>query len=444
MANSKRKTVARKPRDRRIDPDWRKALGVHPDYPLFPHQNGRWAKKVRGKLVYFGKVADDPKGEAALDLWRAQKDDLIAGRKPRTPGEGLTVGDLCNKFLHAKNGLVDSGEMKSRTWNDYKSVSERLIARFSRGRLVTDLTAADFDTLRTEIAKSGGPVHLGNIIQRVRVMFKYAYDAGLIDRPVRYGPTFKKPSQKVLRLDRRAKGPRMLEATDVRKLLDAADVQLKAMTLLAVNCGFGNSDCGMLPLDALDLDGGWADYPRPKTGIDRRCPLWPETVEALREAIAHRPTPKSPEAEPLVFVTKYGAPWAKETVDNPVTKAFRKLLDATGTHRPGLGFYTLRHVFRTIADEAGDQPAAGAIMGHADGSMAAVYRVRIDDARLRAVADYVHAWLYAEPEAPAADGGDEPAEADVVPVRVSKPRPTAKGSRKGQASAEVFQFRIVG
>jgi hypothetical protein len=53
-----------------------------PDFPLFPHRNGRWAKKVRGKFVYFGKWADDPKGEAAVDLWLDQKDDLLAGRTP--------------------------------------------------------------------------------------------------------------------------------------------------------------------------------------------------------------------------------------------------------------------------------------------------------------------------------------------------------------------------
>jgi hypothetical protein len=37
------------------------------NFPLFRHATGRWAKKVRGKFIYFGKVANDPEGEAALN-----------------------------------------------------------------------------------------------------------------------------------------------------------------------------------------------------------------------------------------------------------------------------------------------------------------------------------------------------------------------------------------
>jgi integrase len=78
-------------------------------------------------------------------------------------------------------------------------------------------------------------------------------------------------------------------------MIDAAGVSLKAMLLLGIDCGFGNSDCASLPLSALDLDGGWITYPRPKTGIERRCPLWPETVAALREVLARRHEPKNAE-----------------------------------------------------------------------------------------------------------------------------------------------------
>ena len=57
--------------------------------------------------------------------------------------------------------------------------------------------------------------------------------------------------------------------------------------------------------------------------------------------------------------------------------------------RTGLGFYTLRHTFRTVADEAKDQPAADFIMGHESPHKSSVYRETISDERLKAVSDHV-------------------------------------------------------
>jgi integrase len=231
----------------------------------------------------------------------------------------------------------------------------------------------------------------------MRVAFKFAWDNGLIDRPVRYGQAFKRPSRKVVRIDRARKGPKLFSADEVRCLLGAAGPALKAMVLLGINCGFGNADCGHLPMAAVNLEGAVIDFPRPKTGIPRRCTLWAETVEALRAALAKRPTPKEEAHANLMFVTKYGLPWAKDKADQTLAKEFGKLLRALKINgRTGLGIYTLRHTFRTVADEAKDQPAADYIMGHEVPHMSSVHRETISDARLRAVTDHVRAWLFAE------------------------------------------------
>ena len=200
-----------------------------PDFPLFPHASNRWAKKVRGKFWHFGKVSDDPKGVAALDLWLEQKDALLAGRTPRVSRDGLTIEELLDRFLTSKIRLRDNGEITSRTFDDYEATCTRIVGAFGKHRPVDDLAADDFEHLRAELAKKRGPMALGNEIQRIRVAFKYGYDAGLIDKPVRYGPAFKRPSKTVLRKARNEKGARMFEAAQIQQMLSAeAPPKIKA------------------------------------------------------------------------------------------------------------------------------------------------------------------------------------------------------------------------
>jgi integrase len=249
------------------------------------------------------------------------------------------------------------------------------------------------------------------------VLLKFAFEASLIQTPVRFGE-FKRPSKSAMRRQRELSGARLIEAPQLQQLLGIADCQLQAMILLGVNCGFGNADCGMLPLAAVDLTGGWIEFPRPKTGIKRRCPLWPETIAAVNEWLERRKGPRDPALADLMFATKYGQPWHVDgRNDNPLSAAFRKLLnridaaaeeearkdaEENGTkykapckvYRPGVGFYSLRHTFQTVADECGDYIATRRIMGHADHSISDNYRERFPDDRLRRVADHVHAWLY--------------------------------------------------
>lgn len=406
--------AGRIPKSRRVKAATIKVSKPSPDFPLFPHANGRWCKKVKGRAHYFGKTIDDPNGDAALILWNEQKDDLLAGRLPRAKRGGLRLRDLCNRYLTTKLALLDNDELSPRHFRDLKATCKLLLDFFGSTRAVDDLHPDDFGRLRAHLAKRRGAVTLGNEIQRIRSVLKFGYDEGLIDRPIRYGQSFAKPSRKVIRKLKATNGAKMFEAAEVQALVAKAGVPLKAMVLLGINCGFGQSDCSELPLSAVDLKGRWIDFPRPKSGIARRCYLWPETLKALREAIAARPEPADEEDDGLVFLTTFGRRWvrthrnddkaedesgpkdkrAKGTKIVPVDSVlqeFVKLIKAAGVSRHG--FYSLRHTFRTVADGARDHVATGLIMGHHDDSMAGVYRERVDDDRLKAVANHVRTWF---------------------------------------------------
>ena len=383
MSNHTRKNLLSKP------------AKPYPTFPLFSHATNRWAKKIRGKLHYFGPWSDP---DGALKRYLDQADDLHAGRTPRAHNEDKTLRHLANVFLTAKENLVNSDELTARSFYDYRNTCKNVLETLGPSRVVSDLRAEDFEKLRTELTKRLGPVSLGNEIQRIRVLFKFACDADLIDRPIKYGPHFKRPSKRTLRLARQAKGLRMLEAAELRQILEEAKQPLRAMIYLGINAGLGASDISGLPVAAIDLAGGFLNYPRPKTGVARRVPLWPETVSAIKEAIAHRQSPLDPSHKSLVFITKQGRPWVRMTPNgkpiDAVCPRFSLLLSKVGAKRPGLGFYALRHTTETIGSAAGDQIALNHIMGHVDDSMAATYRERIDDERLLVVTNHIHAWLF--------------------------------------------------
>ena len=150
----------------------------------------------------------------------------------------------------------------------------------------------------------------------------------------------------------------MFTPEELRSLITCAGPQLRAMILLALNAGLGNNDLAQLCTSNLQDD--WLDYPRPKTGIGRRVPLWRETREALAAVI--RPD------DDVVFRTKQGNPWTckcKSGSGSPISQKFTKLCQDLKIHKLGRGFYSLRHVAQTIGEESGDHVATKFILGHA-------------------------------------------------------------------------------
>jgi len=397
-------------------------------FPLFPHASGRWAKKIRQRLVYFGKTADDPEGEAALEKFNREWPYLKDGRTP-PPVEvtdGCQLVELVNAFLTVKLAAVKDGELSERMFPDYHRICDRLLQYLGKDRRIDDLRPDDFTRLRSRLAKGRRPKTVLNDINLIRIVLRFAYDHRLIDKPVHFGQSFNRPAAKVLRRDRNQSGPRLFERDELLTILDCLDGKpvtiegedeplqrkpapdLRAIVLLALNAGFGNTDIADLPQSAVDFDAGWIDFPRVKTEIPRRVPLWPETVAALARAIEARPEPAERQWRGRCFLTTTGKPVVRmqERKDadgtspkvrvDPLGQRFTKVLRRLKINgRRGLGLYTCRHVFETVAGESRDQPAVDSIMGHVDPSMAAVYRERISDERLQAVVESVRQWLFA-------------------------------------------------
>lgn len=368
-----------------------------PDFPLYAHASGKWAKKVGNKLRYFGSWEDPDGALADYQKWRAEYDErtrvpTLTELRQRFPlKHEMSIEEATQLFLKDKQASVARGELSERTCREYKDTCDRLVAFLGDQKAIVEMNPADFAKFRDHRAQTLNLVSLGNEVTRVKTLFKWLHQSRYLKESPHFGPTFKKSSARILRRHKREQGRKLFSAKDILKLIHESGTNLRAMIYLGINCGYGPNDCCQLPLSAVNLDTGWIDFPRPKTEIERLCPLWPETVEALGASLRIRDlfSDNLSQASRQFFLDD-GKPWKNDQaqLSKYFTAVRRRVL-------PDGGFYWLRHTCETIAGDSKDQVAVNAIMGHVDPSMAAVYREGIDPDRLKAVTEYVRNWLFA-------------------------------------------------
>jgi integrase len=361
------------------------------DFPLHWHPNGQWSKSVQGKRRYYGSD------------WR----QALKKFHREHEGESLTLDDAVEKYKQSCQLRESSKEIGIRHLKDIEGTLARLTKHLGH-RLIKGLKSEDWQKWRAEIAKTNGPVALGGHITRVRAFLNWCQREKIADFPV--GDSLKKPSRPQLRLERARRGSKMWEPEELRRLLLLASPMIKAWVLLGLNCALANDD--VAKLTHTFLKKGWLVYPRPKTGIQRRIPLWPETQVAL-VAFPVRP------GDDVVFRTLSGNMWtskSKTKSDSPISLKFRVLLKNLGLYKKGRGFGSLRHVAQTIGEKSRDKVAVDALLGHVDDSVAEKYREVVDDERLLHVTNTIHDWLFT----PA------PTQVTVIQQSVKKTPPTMR------------------
>ena len=182
--------------------------------------------------------------------------------------------------------------------------------------------------------------------------------------PVKTGNAFKEPSRAAKRKATKRKkelfGDLDFDAAEINLILKATSPQLKAATLLGINCACGNTDFAHLTRRIVDRRPGWLDYAREKNGIERKCCVWPETLSAIDDAWQVRPAPADPEFADYVFLTKYGNPWTRTvpskksrsgyTSIDSLSTEYNKMLSKLNLKRCGRNFYSLRRTFATVAE----------------------------------------------------------------------------------------------
>ena len=361
--------------------------------PFSVGSNGQWVKKVDGKLKGFGPWDDH---EGALRRYH----ELMTGRStsPVEASGEVTVRQLCNQWLSHQNSKLENGELSQRSWDDNLRIAKRIVEVFGPNREADSLQPKDFKRLRKKITDHHKSLH---VVKRevisTKAPFKYGAENRLIRLPF-YGTEFNTPTAAQIRKQRSEKkrehGEVRFEADEIRLILDNCNPAMKAMVLLGANCGLENESIKQLREIDLDLENGWLDYDRPKTGIQRRSKLWPETVQAIRDYKRVRPEPnETVEHADTVFVTVAGNQYGAGK-NGTISKEFGKLLRKLGIKRMGVNHYALRHTFLTEAENlTKDGPAIKLAMGHVDSSITASYRENISDERLETISNAMREWL---------------------------------------------------
>jgi integrase len=344
------------------------------NFPLTAHPCGQWVKKIGGKRYYFGVWADT---DGALEKYKRDFPYLNLGLEP--PVEGMVLRDVLNAFNDDKIALKEAHRISERTYNEYISVCEVIADTLGRTRPVEAIAPLDLKRLnhRLGIGKGGKPISpIGHkkYLTFARMVFRFANE--ILDTNIKYRQALKPPEKRLIRERKAAAGEKMFTAAEIRSLIAKANPHMKAVIYLGINCGFGPLDS--ISLTANRIRDGFIGYPRPKTGVQRRCPLWPETKAAI-EAVKNGDHVLN------------GQVWNRHIIAHQ----FKELCEVCGIYRAGITApYSLRRTFETVAKNADvNQSVIDRIMGHERPDMSEVYNQRTFDKQLVRCTDFVKRWL---------------------------------------------------
>ncbi len=200
---------------------------------------------------------------------------------------------LCDMYLRYQYSKLQANDITASHHNEQIGSLKKLMAFLGQNIDINNISTLDLQNYKRRIQKSHVSVCRLNLhISIMKALFHWARKNDILENI----PNIDAISRgKIINQERFT-----FNSEQINKLLSAADVKMRAMIWLGLNCGFGCTDCAELKWTDLDLVNTRVKLPRRKTGILRDLPLWPETVESLE---------KIPRTGKLVFYTSRGNPY---------------------------------------------------------------------------------------------------------------------------------------
>ena len=303
--------------------------------PISFHKHTKQYYVTRGgKRIYLGSDQ-----EQALKKYHRLGLGLESVLQESAPPVETRIKELANRFIIAQQANWRNPET---TLKCYKAWLGRFIKDHPRLK-VADFTVERFATWKISLKKRDySPESINHYLSAVKAMFVFAEETGLVEK----APKLRRiKNERIPKTGSKEKPLYTLD--DLHKLLGNADLKLRTMIMLALNCGFGPKDLQDLTWD--DIIGERITLPRSKTDVWQTYLLWPETKKLLEEIqkqramlvtrMAKRKVHHSDHGH--VFVTRFWRPWNKDAV----AEQFRKLCKKAEV--PCYGFYRLRHCAST-------------------------------------------------------------------------------------------------
>jgi integrase len=258
----------------------------------------------------------------------------------------MTLKQLCDLYLRYQNSRVLVGDITAKHYNDSKYSLDRFMTFLGPGCRIENISTLDLHNYKRKLQSSYPSIDRQNLhIGLMKAMFHWARKKDVLESI---------PNIDSISKDRVVhKEKYTFDKKQIRKLLSTADVKMKAMIWLDLNCGFGCTDCSRLQWKDIDFNNSRVNLAKNKTKIGRNLPLWPETIQALKEI---------PKSGALIFTTSKDHPWIRRTattndngepkyiIDNRISTKFSRLMKKVRIKAPkGTGFYTLRRTAATMA-----------------------------------------------------------------------------------------------